>query len=102
MKLDEMKALYTKANDVYNNNEDGWLLITDAEFDALEKKTKKADPDWEGLRATGAKVNKKVAVKLPHFMPSLSKVYPENLPKWRAKQKVKQWLMMQKLDGSAT
>lgn len=101
MKLDEMKKLYIKANKVYNNDPNGKLVMTDSEFDALEKKIKKADPGWEGLRATGAVVNKKTAVNLTHFMPSLTKVYPEDLPKWRAKQKTKQWLMMQKLDGSA-
>ena len=101
MTLDEMKALYTKANDVYNNNEDGWLLLTDEEFDSLERKIKKKDPTWKGLRATGAKVNKKVAVRLPYYAPSLSKVYPEALAKWQAKQKAKLIVLMQKLDGSA-
>lgn len=101
MNIDEMKKLYTKANKVYNNDPNGKLLMTDSEFDTLERRIKKVDPEWTGLRATGAKVNKKVEVRLPHFMPSLSKVYPEDLAKWRAKQKVKLWLMMHKLDGSA-
>lgn len=99
--LDAKKKLYLKGNKAYNNDPNGKLVMTDAEFDKLEREIKKADPTWDGLRATGAKVNKKTEVKLTHFMPSLSKVYPEDLDKWRAKQKSKRWLWMQKLDGSA-
>ncbi len=101
MTLAQDKKLYTAANKIYNDDPNGKLILTDSEFDALERKIKKQDPTWVGLRATGAVVNKKVAVTLPHFMPSLSKVYPEHLDKWRAKQSIKRWLMMQKLDGSA-
>jgi NAD-dependent DNA ligase len=101
MSIDEKKKLYTKANKVYNDDPNGKLLMTDAEFDKLERQIKRADPTWVGLRATGAKVNKKVAVRLPQFMPSLNKVYPEALDKWRAKQSAKRWLAMEKLDGSA-
>lgn len=101
MALDELKKLYARANKVYNNDPNGKLVMTDDEFDALERKIRKVDHAWTGLRATGAPVNKKVEVRLPHFMPSLAKIYPEKLEKWRAKQKTKLWLMMQKLDGSA-
>lgn len=99
MNLKEMKALYKKANAAYNNG--GTVIMTDAEFDKLEAKIRKLDPEWSHLRKTGATVGKKVAVKLPRFMPSLSKCYPETLDKWTAKQKAKIMLWLYKLDGSA-
>lgn len=67
MSLATDKALYRAANMVYNNDPNGKLILTDDEFDALEHKIRKADPTWEHLRATGAKVNKKVEVRLPHY-----------------------------------
>src|SRR6478609_7476292 len=99
MKLSEKKKLYVRANAVYNNQ--GRPLMTDVEFDRLETEIKKADPNWEYLRETGAPVkNKKTEVKLPRFMPSLRKVYPEKLQTWKASQRTLQ-LTMHKLDGSA-
>jgi len=100
MNLDEMKALYKKANKAYNNGLPSGL--TDAQFDNLEKKIRKLDPQWKELRKTGAPViNKKTEVELEEFMPSLSKAYPETIGKWLAKQKAKLLLFMHKLDGSS-
>lgn len=97
--LDADKALYVRANKLYN--EGGKPIMTDTEFDKLERGIRKADPDWKELRKTGAAVGKKVEVRLPAPMPSLAKVYPEDQAKWLAKQKVKRVLSMHKLDGSA-
>lgn len=98
MTLETDKALYLKANKAYNNGES---IMKDSEFDTLERRIAKADPKWPPLHKTGAAVGKKVEVRLHEPMPSLAKVYPEGLPKWRAKQKVKRILAMHKLDGSA-
>lgn len=99
MKLSEKKKLYVRANDVYNNQ--GRPLMTDVEFDRLEAEIKKADPNWEYLRKTGAKVaNKKTEIRLSEPMPSLSKNYPETIEKWIAKHG-DSYIVSHKLDGSA-
>lgn len=98
MTLNEKKKLYLKANKAYNNGDTSPL--TDAQFDKLEREIAKEDPDWVQLKKTGAKVGKKVEVRLPAFMPSLHKRYPEDIDKWVSKQKqVLMW--SHKLDGSA-
>lgn len=56
--------------------------MTDAEYDKLEDMLKKKCPNWSGLKKTGIKVGKKVEVKLPYFMPSLSKYYPDQVAKY--------------------
>jgi DNA ligase (NAD+) len=99
MNLTEMKAFYVRANTLYNNSEK--TIMSDAEFDALEKKIRTLDPKWKALRATGAKVDKKIEVKLDELMPSLAKVYPEAFNKWRLKQKTEKFLEMAKLDGGS-
>lgn len=97
--LDAKKKLYLKANKAYNDG--GKAIMTDAQFDKLEKEIARADPNWDQLRKTGSKVNKKVSVALLEPMPSLNKCYPETIDKWLAKQKAKRLLMLHKLDGSS-
>lgn len=99
MKLTDKKKLYIKASEAYYNS--GKPIMTDKEFDKLEREIAAEDPTWKQLKKTGIKVGKKVEVKLALPMPSLLKVYPETLDKWRAKQKTKHVLEMHKLDGSA-
>ncbi len=102
MNLKQKKDLYLKASDYYYNSR-GRTKLTDAEFDALEKEIRAADPKWDQLAATGVVVvNKKTEVPLEHFMPSLRKVYPEDadkIQKWTAK--LKSMLVMNKLDGGS-
>lgn len=99
MNLEDKKKLYKKASKAYYNDSP---IMTDAEFDKLEREIAKSDPEWSELKKTGVKVaDKKTEVKLTKLMPSLRKVYPEGLDKWRAKQKVSAVLAMHKLDGSA-
>lgn len=97
--LDAKKKLYLKANKAYHDG--GKTLMTDAQFDKLEKEIAKADPGWDRLKKTGSKVNKKVSVALLEPMPSLNKCYPETIDKWLAKQKAKRLLVTHKLDGSS-
>lgn len=97
--LNAKKKLYVKANKAYNDG--GKPIMTDSQFDKLEKEIARADPAWDQLKKTGVKVNKKVEVALLEPMPSLNKCYPETIDKWLAKQKGKRLLQLHKLDGSA-
>jgi DNA ligase (NAD+) len=98
-KLLKLKASYLAAKDAYYNKSP---LMSDAEFDALEDQIRKLDPKWGELEMTGVKVKgKKVEVKLRQFMPSLNKAYPEDLPKWLAKNPAKKYVASQKLDGTS-
>lgn len=101
MTLKDNKTLYLKAKKAYDNG--GEPLMSDAQFDKLEDKIRKLDPSWSKLRTTGTRIeNKKTEVKLPYFLPSLGKAYPEAIGKFFAKyQKVDKWLAMLKLDGSS-
>src|ERR1700737_3106308 len=97
MNLKEQKALYLNANETYVQGADA--IMSDAEFDKLEQAIRKVDPDWKHLHKTGAKPDKKTEVALEHFMPSLTKFYPEKIDKWLASRK--DLLIMNKLDGSS-
>lgn len=102
MNLNEAKALYIKAKDAYYNS--GKTIITDAQYDKLEDWIKSKDPSWPELQKTGIrtdKLGKKQEVRLPFFMPSLNKFYPEEVDKlWNkfAKEQNK-FVYMYKLDG---
>jgi NAD-dependent DNA ligase len=98
MKLDSLKSKYTKAKLAYYTASP---ILTDTEFDALEDQLRKLDPKWPELTKTGVKLGKKVEVALAAPMPSLNKVYPEDLPKWLAKNKTDTYVVMEKLDGSS-
>lgn len=98
MKIEELKTRYNKAQKAYYA---GKQIMTDGEFDRLEERIRKLDPDWAALRATGSeKINKKSKVELAEFMPSLSKHYPHQVDGWLTKRKGP-WLLMPKLDGSS-
>lgn len=94
----DMKRLYTRAQKAYYNSEP---IMSDAEFDKMEDGIRKIDPDWSKLHKTGVKVGKKVEVEHEYFMPSLNKAYPEDYPKWLAKNKADEYIAMAKLDGSS-
>lgn len=102
MNLQEAKELYIKAKDAYYNS--GKPIITDAQFDRLENWITKKDPTWSELKKTGilptTRIGKKTEVKLPFFMPSLNKFYPEEVDKmWKKLPTVSQCVYMAKLDG---
>lgn len=98
--LAQLKKLYLKAKRAYYNS--GTTIMSDEEYDLLEDKIRSLDPSWSELNKTGIKVGKKEEVKLPYFMPSLNKFYPEQVDKlWQkfAKEEVKSFVFMPKLDG---
>lgn len=98
--LAQLKKLYLKAKKAYYNS--GTTIMSDEEYDLLEDKIRLLDPLWPELSKTGIKVGKKEEVKLPYFMPSLTKFYPEQVDKlWQkfAKEEVKTFVFMPKLDG---
>lgn len=98
MNILQAKNLYMKAREAYYNS--GEPIMTDAEYDKLEDMLKKKCPNWSGLKKTGIKVGKKVEVKLPYFMPSLSKYYPDQVAKyWEKYRGTPRFIYMVKLDG---
>lgn len=102
MKLEEVKALYIKARDAYYNT--GKPILTDAQYDKMEDWLRKKVPDWPELNKTGIlpkSVGKKTEVKLPFYMPSLAKFYPEEVDRlWSKLSSVdSEFIYMAKLDG---
>lgn len=99
MNLQEAKELYIKAKIAYYNS--GKPIITDAQFDRLEDWITKKDPAWPELTKTGISIDgKKQEVKLPFYMPSLNKFYPDEASKlWDKLPKEDIYIYMAKLDG---
>jgi DNA ligase (NAD+) len=101
--LDAAKRKYVKAKKAYYNSQP---IMTDAEFDKMEDSIRRLDPSWKELKKTGVKTaNKKTEVSHgSEPMPSLNKMYPEEVPKFFARpssRKVKRWIIMDKLDGTS-
>lgn len=98
-----LKRQYMRASKAYYNADKS--IMTDAAFNALEKKIRKLDPTWEQLKATGVAVaDKKTEGPLTYFMPSLDKMYPEAVPKFYKRKPlahVTRWIWMDKLDGTS-
>jgi NAD-dependent DNA ligase len=100
--LAEKKKLYIKASKAYYNGAARRKpIMTDAEFNKLEREIEKVDPKWPQLKKTGVKVDKKIEVPLTYFMPSLNKIYPETADKWLARRKVTAYTASHKLDGNS-
>ncbi len=96
--LNRLKIKYALAQKRYY---EGKPTMTDAEFDKLEDRIRKLDPEWVGFKSPGSNnIRKKQKVELPTFMPSLGKAYPEAVDKWLAKSS-SELLVMDKLDGSS-
>lgn len=92
--LPQMKRTFLEARQAYYEDPDGNTLMSDAEFDALEKTIAHLDPDWHVLRTTGH--TKKTDVELPNYMPSLSKIYS-----WTGRQSATGYVWTPKLDGTS-
>lgn len=100
MTLAERKKLYIKATRAYHNKDE--LILTDPEFDALERTIQAEDPDWEPLHKTGIRTNdRRREVRLNQFMPSLEKAYPDTLPKFTKRIDMSALVVMDKLDGTS-
>lgn len=99
MSLDQDKALYMRWKNAYYNDDPE---VEDHVFDALENKIRKADPEWRGLKETGVSIlDKKAEVPLPQLMPSLEKIYPDEVEKTFTKKKILRWLELIKYDGTS-
>jgi NAD-dependent DNA ligase len=101
MSLEERKKLYVKASHAYFNEKHE--ILTDSEFDALEKSISVDDPTWNQLRKTGVRTkDRKNEVHLNQFMPSLDKAYPDTLQATYLKRiPLSTVLVMDKLDGTS-
>jgi DNA ligase (NAD+) len=101
MNLSAAKKQYLKAKTAYYNDDP---IMSNRAFDILEDDIRQVDPKWEELKKTGVKVaNKKTETLLWRFMPSLSKMYDEEVPKYYKsfKQPIRSWIWMDKLDGTS-
>lgn len=102
--LPKMKRLYVKAKEAYFNKAQS--IMTDAEFDLLERKIKSLDPKWSELHKTGKFIPAGNVVTALHIrMPSLHKVTtdePEAVDRFltkRIKSIAPNAVVMDKLDG---
>lgn len=97
MNLVEAKQKYKEAVDAYYA---GTPIMSDQTFDRLEDWIKRKDPDWKYLAQTHDTIGKR-EVKLPFFLPSLNKMYPEQIDQWFDKFQLRNWVYMAKLDGNS-
>jgi NAD-dependent DNA ligase len=79
----KLSHLLREANKVYYNNSDGFLLMTDNEYDIIKEYTTNKFPNNGVIHEIGASVSNR-KVKLPYFMGSMDKIKPdtEALKKW--------------------
>ena len=96
MNLEQAKQKYKEAQVAYYS---GSPIMSDQTFDRLEGWIKSKEPNWEGFRKPGN--DRKVEVKLPQFLPSLNKLYPEYIDQWYDKFIRLNWVYMAKLDGNS-
>lgn len=100
--LKQKKALYIKCRAMYTNDPDGKTLLTDAQYDQLERLIRNEDPGWPPLLAVGYKVKKDDIELAPNYMVSLDKAYPDTLQRFVSKIKPNQVVVaMPKYDGSS-
>jgi DNA ligase (NAD+) len=100
LSLTQRKTLFEKARAQYYNETK--TDLTDREFDVLEDAIRASDPDWKPLKKTGVRTfDTEGEVRLEEPMPSLDKVYPEDLEKHRRKVHAASWIVMDKLDGTS-
>ena len=85
--LPALKQLYRRAKKEYYGG-DSKSFLTDAQFDQIEDRIRALAPNWVGLKAAGAPIEKNVKkkVKLPINMFSLDKVKPASAAAWLSKQ----------------
>lgn len=96
----ELEKTIIKLSDAYYNNQP---LVSDVIFDNLIDKLKKLKPDSLVLKKIGAPIRKdKKKVKLPIYMSSMDKMYPEsnNLKLFKNRTE-SPYLLSDKIDGAA-
>jgi NAD-dependent DNA ligase len=92
------KVLLAAINAYYNTDKP---ILRDASYDILEKILKQRKPSSEIFKQIGAPIaNKADVVKLPYYLGSLDKVYPneKSLTRW-LKEHNKNIVISEKLDG---
>ncbi len=98
--LDQQKKLFERARAQYYNEKS--TDLTDPEFDYLEDQIRARDPEWKPLKKTGVRTfDTEGEIALVHPMPSLDKIYPVDLDKYRRKAHTSSWVAMDKLDGTS-
>ena len=104
--LEVLATFYSACKDAYYNTDAP--LLSDDEFDALERVFRKRAPQHPALHETGAAVDQihvvsGRSVKLPHWMGSQDKMYPEDTTafrRWRKRvPESHSCLASMKLDG---
>ena len=97
--IEMLEKVLLAAIDAYYNTDKP--LLSDASYDILEKILKQRKPTSDIFKKIGAPVtNKADAVKLPYYLGSLDKVYPneKSLTRW-LKDHNKNIVISEKLDG---
>ena len=100
MDLQAARKKYLQARREYYK---GTPVMSDCAFDKLEAFLAKVAPNRKPLHATGARVGKKVEVRLPAYMPSLRKVHcgdEKTLAAWTKLYGTSAYVMP-KIDGSS-
>jgi NAD-dependent DNA ligase len=97
--IEVLEKVLLAAIDAYYNTDKP--ILSDASYDILEKILKQRKPTSDIFKKIGAPVaNKADAVKLPYYLGSLDKVYPneKSLTRW-LKDHNKNIVISEKLDG---
>jgi len=95
------KVLLAAINAYYNTDKP---LFSDSSYDILEKILKQRKPESKVFKNVGSPINNGFeAVKLPYYLGSLDKVYPneKSLSRW-IKEHNKNIVISEKLDGLST
>jgi DNA ligase (NAD+) len=77
----------------------GEPIMSDAEFDILERKLRELDPSNPILSQVASPVEAGEAVRLPIPMPSLDKIDESSLPRWIRNHPADMYQIGDKLDG---
>ena len=95
----QLSNLLREANKVYYNNSNGFLLMSDNEYDIIKEYMTNKFPNNGVIHEIGASVGSR-KVQLPYFMGSMDKIKPdtEALNKWKNKYNGP-YVLSCKLDG---
>ena len=95
--IEQLVNVLQKASDAYYNG--GEEILSDEAYDALRDELETRDPSNPFLKQIGAPVEKG-AVRLPHKMPSLTKIKPGGaVAQFASSCRSQEWVMSDKLDG---
>lgn len=98
--IDTLADFYTHCADAYFNTDTP--VVSDDTFDALEAILRKRSPHHSVLRTTGAVTSGEDKIRLPFWMGSQDKIYPENTKafrRWKSHVGKTDVVASSKLDG---